>query len=159
MRQRLAPPVVKNQYWFSKISFLVLLGFSIFFKSNLGVFAVLFPFGNAKNKNRGKLDIVHEILSIVSVKVRKTRIMYQANLSFVQVERYLQSLLENGLVESFDDAFYLITPKGKEFLQIHSEYVTRIRRLGEEAAETEKSRLQLESMCMNNKKPFEKSIK
>ena len=119
---------------------------------------MLFPFGNGKNKNRGKLDIVHEILSITSVKVRKTKIMYQANLSFVQVERYLQSLLENGLVESFDDAFYLITPKGKEFLQIHSEYVTRIRRLGEEAAETEKSRLQLESMCMNNKKPFEKSI-
>jgi DNA-binding PadR family transcriptional regulator len=63
--------------------------------------------------------------------------------------------LESGLVESFDGAFYLITPKGKEFLQIHAEYLTRVLRLGEEAAETEKSRLQLEGMCVNNKKHFE----
>ena len=119
---------------------------------------LLFPFGNGKNKNRGKLDIVHEILSISSAKVRKTKIMYQANLSFVQVERYLQSLLENGLIESFDDSFYLITPKGKEFLQIHTEYLTRIRRLGEEAVETEKSRQQLESMCVNNKKHVEHNV-
>jgi len=119
---------------------------------------VLFPYGNDKNKNRGKLDIVREILSITSVKVRKTRIMYQANLSFVQVERYLQSLLESGLVEFFDDSFYLITPKGKEFLQMYTEYLTRVRRLGEEAIETEKSRLQLESMCVNNKKHFEQGV-
>ena len=107
---------------------------------------------NNNNKNRGRLDIVREILAIASVKVRKTRIMYQANLSFIQVERYLQSLLESGLVESFDDAFYLVTPKGKEFLQMHTDYLARVRRLGEEVAETEKSRLQLESMCVNYKK-------
>ena len=118
---------------------------------------MLFSYRNDKNKNRGKLDIVREMLSIASVKVRKTRIMYQANLSFVQVERYLQSLLENGLVESFDGSFYLITPRGKEFLQMYTEYLTRVRRLGEEAIETEKSRLQLESMCVNNKKHFEQS--
>jgi predicted transcriptional regulator len=128
---------------------------SLVFQSNVEVFAVLFSYRNGKNKNRGKLDIVREMLSIASVKVRKTRIMYQANLSFVQVERYLQSLLENGLVESFDGSFYLITPKGKEFLQMYTEYLTRVRRLGEEAAETEKSRVQLESMCVNNKKHFE----
>ena len=119
---------------------------------------MLFSYRNGKNKNRGKLDIVREMLSVASVKVRKTRIMYQANLSFVQVERYLQSLLENGLVESFDGAFYLVTPKGKEFLQMYTEYLTRVRRLGEEAAETEKSRLQLESMCVNNKKHFEQNV-
>ncbi|MGD0644260.1 MAG: winged helix-turn-helix domain-containing protein [Candidatus Bathyarchaeia archaeon] len=119
---------------------------------------MLFSYGNGKNKNRGKLDIVHEILTIASVKVRKTKIMYQANLSFAQVERYLQSLLESGLVESLDDVFYFITPKGKEFLQMHTDYLTRAQRLGEEAVETEKSRLQLESMCMNNKKHFEQSV-
>ena len=119
---------------------------------------MLFSYGNDKNKNRGKLDIVREILSIASVKVRKTRIMYQANLSFTQVKRYLQSLLESGLVEFFDDAFYLTTSKGKEFLQMHTEYLTRVRRLGEEAAKTEKSRLQLESMWVSNKKHFEQSV-
>jgi predicted transcriptional regulator len=158
VRQRLASPVVKSQHWFSEISSLFCLD-SMVFQSNVEVFVVLFSYRNGKNKNRGKLDIVREMLSIASVKVRKTRIMYQANLSFVQVERYLQSLLESGLVESFDGAFYLITPKGKEFLQIHAEYLTRVRRLGEEAAETEKSRLQLEGMCVNNKKHFEQSVR
>ena len=116
-----------------------------------------FSYVNCKNKSRGKLDIVSEILSITSVKVRRTRVMYRANLGFTLVERYLQSLLESGLVEFFDDSFYLITPKGKEFLQMYTEYLTRVRRIGEEAAETEKSRLQLESMCVNNKKHFEQS--
>ena len=43
------------------------------------------------NKNRRRLDIVREVLSIASVKVRKTRIMYGANLSFVQLEKYLSA--------------------------------------------------------------------
>jgi predicted transcriptional regulator len=113
---------------------------------------MLFSYGNGAKKNRGKLDIVREILSVVSAKVRKTKIMYQANLSFTQVENYLQSLLETGLIESFDNTFYLITPKGKEFIQMHTDYLTRLRQLGEDAIETEKSRCQLESMCMKNRK-------
>lgn len=108
---------------------------------------MLFTNGRDKNKNRGRLDIVREILSIASVKVRKTRIMYGANLSFVQVERYLKRLLENELIDFFDDSFYLITPKGKEFLQLHTDYLLRMKQLGEEAIETEKNRLRLESMC------------
>ena len=119
---------------------------------------VLFSHGNGPKKNRGKLDIVREILSIVSAKVRKTKIMYQANLSFTQVENYLQSLLENNLIESFDNTFYLITPKGKEFLQMHTDYLTRLGELGKEAIETEKRRVQLENMCMKNRKNSEQSI-
>ena len=46
------------------------------------------------NKNRCSLDIAREVLSIVSVKVRKTRIMYGANLSFVQLEKYLSLFWE-----------------------------------------------------------------
>jgi predicted transcriptional regulator len=111
------------------------------------VLIALFFSGHNKTKNRGKLDIVREILNIASVKARKTRIMYQANLSFVQLERYLQNLLENGLIEFFDGAFYLTTPHGKEFLLMHSKYLMLRQRLSEEVAETEKSRLQLESMC------------
>jgi len=41
---------------------------------------------------------------------------------------------------------------------MYTEYLTRVRRLGEEAIETEKSRLQLESMCVNNKKHFEQGV-
>ena len=47
-----------------------------------------------KNKNRRRLEIVRDLLSAASEKTRKTRIMYQANLSFRQNEKYLNSLLE-----------------------------------------------------------------
>jgi predicted transcriptional regulator len=107
---------------------------------------------NNKNKNRGRLDIICEILNIVQVKKRKTKIMYQANLSFIQVERYLETMLDNDLVEFFDDTYYLITLKGKDFLQMHDEYVKRLQRIDQEVAETEKNKFQLETMCSSSKK-------
>jgi predicted transcriptional regulator len=107
---------------------------------------------NNKNKNRGRLDIICEILNIAQVKKRKTKIMYQANLSFVQVERYLETMLDNDLVEFFDDTYYLITLKGKGFLQMHDEYVKRLQRIDQEVAETEKNKFQLETMCSSSKK-------
>ena len=42
--------------------------------------------------NRNSLDIVRDILSAALVKARKTRIMYQANLSYAQVQKYLMKL-------------------------------------------------------------------
>ena len=78
--------------------------------------------------------------------------MYQANLSFVQVGRYLQTLMDNDLVELLNDTFYLTTPKGKVFLQMYAEYVERLQRMDQEAVETEKNKLQLETMCLNSKK-------
>ena len=102
-----------------------------------------------KGKNRRRLDIVRDMLSIVSVKVRKTRIMYQANLSYLQVEKYLNGLLENGLVES-DGNSYLITSKGKDFLQMHADYVERCRRIGDDIDGARKDELLLENMCFNN---------
>jgi predicted transcriptional regulator len=45
------------------------------------------------NKNRSHLDIVREVLSVALVKVRKTRIMYRANLSYLQLEHYLKALV------------------------------------------------------------------
>ena len=107
---------------------------------------------NNKNKNRGRLEIICEILNIAQVKKRKTKIMYQANLSFVQVGRYLQTLVDNDLVELLDGTFYLTTPKGKGFLKMYAEYVKRLQRIGQEEAETEKNKMQLETMCLNSEK-------
>jgi len=90
------------------------------------------------------------MLSAASVKTKKTRIMYQANLSYRQMEKYLNSLLESGLVECEDDSFYLITGKGKEFLQMYEDYLERCRRIGEEIKGARKDGLLLENMCFNN---------
>lgn len=101
-------------------------------------------------KYRYSLEIVRDMLLIASVKVRKTRMMYQANLSYRQLEKYLKSLLESGLMECHDDSCYLITKRGKDFLQMYDDYVERSRRIGEEISEARKDRLVLENMCLNN---------
>ena len=103
-----------------------------------------------KNKNRGRLEIVRDMLCAASEKTKKTRIMYQASLSYRLLEKYLRSLLESGLVECVDDSFYLITWKGKEFLQSYDDYLERCMRLGEEIRGVHKDRLLLENMCFNN---------
>lgn len=105
-----------------------------------------------ENKNRHRLEIVRDMLSVASVKAKKTRIMYRANLSFRQMEKYLKSLLESGLVECDDDSFYVTTGKGKEFLQMYADYLERCRRIGEEIREARKDRLLLEDMCFNNER-------
>lgn len=106
--------------------------------------------GKKKNKNRGRLEIIRDMLYAASEKTKKTRIMYQANLSYQLLEKYLKSLLESGLVERVDDSFYLITWRGKEFLQTYDDYLERCRRLGEEIRGVRKDRLLLENMCFNN---------
>ena len=103
-----------------------------------------------KNKNRGRLEIVRDMLCAASEKTKKTRIMYQASLSYRLLEKYLKSILESGLVERVDDSFYLITRRGKEFLQTYDDYLERCKRLGEQIRSARKERLFLENMCFNN---------
>ena len=106
------------------------------------------------NRNRNKLDIVRDMLASAVTKVRKTRIMYQANLNYAQMEKYLKVLLEEQLLaRDGDDGFhYLITDKGKEFLRAYADYLKQCSRLVEEVDGTVKHRLLLESMCFNGKR-------
>jgi predicted transcriptional regulator len=103
------------------------------------------------NKNRDRLDIVRDMLAIASSKVRKTKIMYQANMNYAQVEKYLKTLLEEGLLERDGGSCYLITRKGREFLRVYADYLERCRRLNDEVNGTAKHRLVLESMFFNAK--------
>lgn len=102
---------------------------------------------NPMNKNRSSLDIVREVLSIAMVKVRKTKIMYGANLSFLQLEKYLSALLGSGLLAHDGDFGYLVTGTGMEFLEKYADHLERSTRLKEEVERNTKDRLQLENMC------------
>ena len=99
------------------------------------------------NKNRSSLDIVREVLSIALVKVCKTRIMYGANLSFLQLEKYLRALLGNALLSFDGDSGYLTTTSGKEFLQLYEDYLKRSTHLSGEVEKNAKDRQHLENMC------------
>jgi predicted transcriptional regulator len=73
-------------------------------------------------KNRSKVDIIYDILaSAVDGEVKKTHIMYKANLSSEQMKFYFHTLLSNSLLstdkDSEDNLIYKTTQKGIKFLQ------------------------------------------
>jgi predicted transcriptional regulator len=67
------------------------------------------------------IEIVRDILSISTTKVKRTKIMYACNLSFVTLNTYTNLLVNKGLLEQFNDEngvrVYLITQRGREVLE------------------------------------------
>ncbi|NOZ59701.1 MAG: hypothetical protein GXO66_09050 [Euryarchaeota archaeon] len=55
------------------------------------------------------------MLRMAKVKVNKTTLLYQANLNYSLLQKYLAFLLERGLLEEHD-SYYRTTSKGMEFL-------------------------------------------
>ena len=75
--------------------------------------------------NRTRVEILASILQVASQGALKTHIMYKANLSHRQLEKYLAFLEERGLLAQGIDAdlgnrMYRITDKGFDFLQEYS---------------------------------------
>ncbi|MEM3730359.1 MAG: winged helix-turn-helix domain-containing protein [Candidatus Bathyarchaeia archaeon] len=82
------------------------------------------------SKRRDKLYIISEILEIAKDGVLKTQIMYRANLSFTQLNEYLDFMLKIKLIEKFvenNKEIYKATAKGLEFLQRYREITELIR--------------------------------
>jgi predicted transcriptional regulator len=74
------------------------------------------------NSHRGRLDIIADILEASHRKVRKTHLMYHCNLSFKQLEHYLNFLVERKLLCSINDSksdLFKITEKGERFLDAY----------------------------------------
>ena len=69
-------------------------------------------------KYRSRTDIVTNILETAIEGKTKTKIMYEAYLSFAQLKEYLAVIQESGLLE-FDreTKMYKTTSKGLEFLK------------------------------------------
>jgi len=101
---------------------------------------------------RDRLQIIADILSIVNGKAKKTRIMYQANLSYRLLCRYLDEVLDAGLVRSVDGDCYVLTAKGKEFLIRHVEYARRCQSLEEHLNSVNDERNALAKMCLGASK-------
>ena len=79
---------------------------------------------SSNGKRRDRLDIIAEIMRISREGALKTQIMYQANLSFAQLNGYLELLSRLRLLEktSVDGKeVYVVTEKGLDYLQRHQE--------------------------------------
>jgi len=101
------------------------------------------------SRYRDRLQIIADILSIASRRAKKTQIMYQANLSYKLLCRYLGEVLDAGLVSFENEECYVLTAKGEEFLNRHEEYSKRCKNLEEHLNHVNDERVALEKMCFN----------
>ena len=108
-------------------------------------------------KYRSKLRIIADILFVASKGAKKTGIMYQANLSYALLNRYLAEVMDAGLVSFVGGGnCYKITRKGVDFLKRYDEYEKRCRRLEGLSNDVVRERAVLERMCLNAKQMDEK---
>jgi len=70
---------------------------------------------------RNDLDICADILGVAQDGARKTHIVYQTNLNFNILKKYLDRLLGDDLIEKTEDHHYVTTEKGVEFLKRYRE--------------------------------------
>jgi predicted transcriptional regulator len=91
-----------------------------------------------RKNNRGKIQIIGDVLTLATSGIKKTHIMYKGNLSYEQVHHYLGVMIAKRLITqdvSPDGVVYRTTPKGREFLL----YYTRLAEFLEEDHEIELS--------------------
>jgi predicted transcriptional regulator len=73
--------------------------------------------------NRGKLEIMADVVNLSTSGIKKTHIMYKANLSYDQINRYFRELLKLGLIEiaiNEGTVIYRATEKGRLFLHYYN---------------------------------------
>ena len=87
---------------------------------------------------RDRLHIMAEIIETTKESQLKTRIMYNANLSFSQVNEYLSFLTEKGFLRVHVEngkKLYEATAKGKQYIENYREMSNLLRQT--EPVETE----------------------
>ena len=103
-------------------------------------------------RHRTRLEIVEDILSVISGNegVKRTRIMYKAYLSYKLLIRYLNDVVDAGLVICDDDNCYLLTEKGERFLARFSEYSSFRESVEKQLNHVEDEMAALRKMCHNS---------
>lgn len=74
------------------------------------------------NGRRDKITIMADLLDIMQEPRRLTHILYKSNMSYVQLNKYLENLIDMGLAEqrTKPHRLYTITDNGKLFMNLVS---------------------------------------
>ncbi len=98
---------------------------------------------------RSRLDIIADMLRVVrGGGAKKTQIMYQANLSYRLLTKYLNEVVEACLVRfEHSDGCYVLTAKGRKFLVRYREYARRNRSVERRLNDVRNERRVLEELC------------
>ncbi len=76
----------------------------------------------AEYAKRDKLDILLTILRLARTPIKKTHLLYRANINFHQLTRYLHLLRSLGMIEEINEPYsgYRATEKGRQALSLFS---------------------------------------
>lgn len=97
---------------------------------------------------RSRLDIIADILSVVKNGAKKTQVMYQANLSYRLLKRYLGEVVRASLVRfERNKQCYVLTEKGREFLEKYKDYARHNMRVVQQLNNVRLKRKALEGLC------------
>jgi predicted transcriptional regulator len=100
---------------------------------------------------RGKLDIIADILHVASQNAKKTKIMFQANLSYKVLQRYLAEITDASLIVfDFEGQYYKITDKGRNFLNVYQEYLENGKQVQKKISESLNRKRLLEKKYLVN---------
>ncbi|NIR86750.1 transcriptional regulator [Candidatus Bathyarchaeota archaeon] len=81
----------------------------------------------SSSSHRSQIDIIARILQVAVEGAKKTHIMYGCNLSFRQLQTYLDLLLDRGLLKTVSETggsnpvFFQTTVRGKNFLNVYQD--------------------------------------
>ena len=103
---------------------------------------------------RDKLDIIADILNVTSKEAKKTQIMYQANLNYTVLQKYLNEITVASLIK-FEDSSqsYTLTSKGQDYLLAYKEYSRTNKSIEKRLNDFSLKRKILEHLC-SNKEPI-----
>ena len=97
---------------------------------------------------RDRLDIIADILAVVSREAKKTQIMYQANLSYKVLQRYLGEIANASLIRfEGHNQHYLLTGKGQDYLEAYKEYTRSSKSMEKRFNDFSTKRKILEELC------------
>jgi predicted transcriptional regulator len=97
---------------------------------------------------RDRLDIIADILSVARATAKRTQIMYQANLSYKVLCKYLDEVIAASLL-SFDNGQqrYVLTTNGKVWLAAYFEYSRSNKSVEKRLDEIRTKKKVLEDLC------------
>lgn len=96
-------------------------------------------------RHRSRLQIIADVLCVVSGGARKTHVMQRARLSYTLLCRYLAEVVKADLV-SFENEIYVLTRKGQSFLDKFDVYSQHCQHLNDRLDTVTNERIELEKM-------------
>lgn len=86
---------------------------------------------------RDSLTIMMDLLRNMYQPIKPTKLLYKTNLNHTQLRTYLDNLVGTGLIQRVSEPFcgFLITEKGREFLELVAKYQRRGKPLGADRTE------------------------